>query len=75
MNKLISQTTYNFHSALGKYCFVIVLTGFRSLGSAVSKMNTARDPPDITGELLTIHVLPSCPSLTLTVLPGAAWVL
>lgn len=72
MNEPISQTTDIFQAVLEERCFAIVLTVFRSLGSTVSKINAARDPQDTTGECLTIHLLPSCPSPTLTVVPSVA---
>lgn len=76
MNKSVSQSTDKFQAILEVLTGLrIVLTGLRSLGSTVGKINTARDPQDIPYEHLTIHALPSCSSLTLTVLPSIAWVL
>lgn len=54
-------------------CCVLVLTVFRSLGSAVSKFNTGRDAQDTTGKRPTIPLLSACPSLTVS--PSVAWAL
>lgn len=43
-----------------------VLTVFRSLGNTVSQVNPARVPQGLICDCLTTHLLPSCPSLTLS---------